>query len=171
MTGLTQNYAELNEANKPFIFYPFRIRQFLDSSLPFGVCASWSSRYQESDGRILLILKIDGHWIFLTGIPVEQNGLLWTLYDGLREGQAMPWMHQVALTFSMVLQGRFLGMTMGASLTQTRPYTCGTLALMHMATQLRLLDWVNDQMVLGFSHIKLASAAFMRVEQMNRTKS
>lgn len=83
MTGLTQNYAELNEANKPFIFYPFRIRQFLDSSLPFGVCASWSSRYQESDGRILLILKIDGHWIFLTGIPVEQNGLLWTLWTSI----------------------------------------------------------------------------------------
>ena len=138
MTGLTQNYAELNEANKPFIFYPFRIRQFLDSSLPFGVCASWSSRYQESDGRILLILKIDGHWIFLTGIPVEQNGLLWTLYDGLRLGHLVLPVCCLALRLCAVLQLEFDGLLIGKGLPQLQPHTCGTLALVHMALVLQL---------------------------------
>lgn len=110
MSGLTQHYEEQNAVSKPLIIYPFRLRQFLDLKMPSGVCDSGRSQHQNSDGRIFLIVKTDGHWIFLAGIPVAQTGLQWTLYDGLRLGHLVLPACCLALQFCDILQLDFGGL-------------------------------------------------------------
>ena len=68
------------------------------------VSVTGRSQHQNSDGRIFLIVKTDGHWIFLAGIRVAQTGLQWTLYDGLRLGHLVRPACCLALQFGDILQ-------------------------------------------------------------------
>ena len=62
--------------------------------------------------------------------------------------QALPWKNQVNQKISDALGETFLGMRPELSHPQAHGFTCGTLALIHMAQQLNLLYAVDDEQVL-----------------------
>eukprot|EP00435_Cladocopium_sp_Y103_P073302 s64_g43.t1 len=137
--------CDWTSAPKPFMLYPFRVQQFLDLGLPVAVAQSWISRSRKESGDVLLICELHGHWFFLCGLwNLQHDGLAWTLFDGLRQGQAIPWMHQLTAKLSLILQARSLGLCMGSGLSQHQPHTCGTVALLHLALWLSLLNKVDD---------------------------
>ena len=86
---------------------------------------------------------------FLHGLWTQQgSGLQWTLYDGLRQGQTLPWMFQVTRKLTALLRAEHLGLFVAQGLRQLHPNTCGTIALLHLAQHLQLLE--------GTSHTEIA---------------
>jgi hypothetical protein len=148
MQALAQHHKEVHNADEIFILPPFQALPFLDRALPLSVASSWATRWQKTLGHIFLTCELHGHWTLVHGFwnPHDQ-GLEWTLHDGLNMQQTMPWMRQVTKKFSYALRTQFLGIRPGLSHPQTHGFTCGTLALVHMAQQLHLLHQVADEQV------------------------
>ena len=86
---------------------------------------------------------------FLHGLWTQQgSGLQWTLYDGLRQGQALPWMFQVTRKLTDLLKVEHLGLFVAQGFRQLHSNTCGAIALLHLAQHLQLLE--------GTSHTEIA---------------
>ena len=141
--------ADLDESPcplKPWITYPFRVDQFLQTSLPDDLCSTWKASYQRSSGSIYVICEYHGHWFLLVGCCNElKDGIYWTLHDGLRQGHQLTTFSLVAKKLSGILDLDFVDLHMGNGLLQAHPSTCGTVALVQMALDLRLTapetDW------------------------------
>ena len=132
-----------------FSLYPFSANQFLRMTLPQQVAKSWQQRRQRESGDVHIIVELHGHWLYLHGLWTSSlRGLSWTLYDGLRMGQAIPWMLQVTQKLTQALDSNFLGLHQGHSLPQQHNMTCGTLALLHMAQTLGMLSAATDDQIL-----------------------
>ena len=58
--------------------------------------------------------------------------------------EALPWIHQVAAKISYILCEPFVGLQPGFSIPQEHPNACGTLALLHFAKCLCLVDLDMD---------------------------
>ena len=133
----------------PFVLYPFRARDFLMKQIPNAVAYAWQQRFLRASCDVYLICELHGHWIFLHGLWTQQGrGLQWTLYDGLRQGQTLPWMFQVTRKLTDLLQAEHLGLFVAQGLRQLHSNTCGTIALLHLAQHLQLLE--------GTSHTEIA---------------
>ena len=134
----------------PFLMYPFSVVQFLQMDLPIAVTQSWHRRWSLDQGDIFLICELHGHWILLHGRWISgQQGLHWTVHDGLLMSQSFPWCLQLTMKFTHALQLQHLGLTTGLSIAQVQPHTCGTIALLHLAQRLQLLDQVRSDEVLA----------------------
>ena len=130
---------------EPFLLPPFKLTHFLRLDLPPAVQQDWIQRSSCGQGPIFMIGELHGHWILLHGLWNSQHdGLEWTLYDGLRMGQSWPWAYYTAQKMSKALQVGFSGMTPGVGLCQRHAFTCGSIALIHMAQLLHLLHDVSD---------------------------
>ena len=137
--------ARLSENGKPWMLYPFRAVQFLTHEIPVAVCHTWQSNYQASNGSIYLICELDGHWLLLVGSPTGlRHQIQWTLHDGLRQSHLLRLIAKLAQKLSHLLDLDFLGLTMGTGLLQAHASTCGTVALVQMALELRLTK-VDEQ--------------------------
>ena len=145
MQALIASQHQMQQSAKSFVLYPFQVRQFLQLTIPDEIRRSWQERRHKEQGDIFLICELHGHWILVHGRwNCRSHGLEWTLHDGLHMQQALPWIHQVIVKLSCILGERCLGIRPGDSLQQHHKHTCGTLALVHMARRLSLLDMDSD---------------------------
>jgi hypothetical protein len=141
MQELIQVASMQKLAPTPFVFYPFRVNQLLQQTPPPAVQASWKARRQHETGDILFICEWQDHWLLVHGLWNQQEqGLDWILHDGLYMHQALPCITQVVHQISQALGDPCLGLQLGHSHPQRHGHTCGTIALLHFAHCLRLLD-------------------------------
>lgn len=139
MKALASHFGKEFDYPEPWVTYPFRANQLLQLQLHEAVWQSWHISYNASNGHVYVICELDCHWFLLTGHPDDRKrGLTWTLYDGLRQGHQLPILVQVAQKLCYALDLDFLGLCMGQGLLQAQPFTCGTIALVHMALDLCL---------------------------------
>ena len=136
----------------PFMLYPFRGRQLMRLSIPIQFQEDTKSIYHNTDGRVFLICELNDHWILLVGEPVMQNGLSWTLYDGLRQGQLHEPGLQVATKITNLLGKNFVGLHLGDGLLQRHQTSCGTIALLQLAIELGLLSTAEEDEVTSIHH-------------------
>jgi len=136
MKAFADHHAILHEDRKPWIFYPFRMHQFMQQSLPDTICQSWQHGYQLSNGSIFVIFESMGHWLLLVGHPQQSKEISWTLHDGLRQDQQLLLAAALAIKICHTLDLVFRGIHMGNGLLQAHPNTCGTIALVQMALDL-----------------------------------
>ena len=127
------------EGTGPFMLYPFRALQFLSHALPPAVGLTWQHGLRQSSGKLYVICELYGHWILLCGSEDQiLDGIEWVLYDGLSQQELMaPALHIVS-KISLMLNKGCIGLSMGLGLQQTQASTCGTIALVQMALDLRL---------------------------------
>ena len=93
MQAMINEISAHTQAGGHFSLYPFSASQFLRMTLPPQVAKSWQQRRQRESGDVHIIVELHGHWLYLHGLWTSSlRGLSWTLYDGLRMGQATPWM-------------------------------------------------------------------------------
>eukprot|EP00435_Cladocopium_sp_Y103_P044798 s2183_g12.t1 len=121
----------------PFTLYPFRASQLLDSDAHPAVLANWRQRFQNSNGDALIIFETHGHWTLLAGHFTDK--LQWMHYDGLSLDFSAE-IHTVACEVATRLS-QCLALPFGLCsphhlVSQRLPYTCGTVALMHVAALL-----------------------------------
>eukprot|EP00435_Cladocopium_sp_Y103_P013864 s4955_g3.t1 len=141
MTGLGLHFHQETGLPSPLMLYPFRLQQLLRLSLPDTVCASWRRSFCRSN-RLFAICEVDGHWILLHGQRTQQDdGLHWTLHDGLRQSHLLERLHQAVIMLSEALRLPFASFSCGFGLQQSHPTTCGTVALLQLAMDLGLLDF------------------------------
>eukprot|EP00435_Cladocopium_sp_Y103_P026257 s555_g6.t1 len=126
----------------PRTIYPFRAEQFLRLSLPPGLLGNWQSRFHASTGQILVIFEHANHWTLLVGD--HRDHLHWRHFDGF-PGTFLSATSEVAFQVA-VKMAQCLDIDMGDFQSyclwhQTRPTTCGTLALLH-ASHVMQLDFL-----------------------------
>eukprot|EP00438_Fugacium_kawagutii_P019500 Skav235633 [mRNA] locus=scaffold358:423522:427481:- [translate_table: standard] len=120
-----------------FTVYPFRAQHFLELSLPQAVILDWHQQYAASNGCIVLILAHEAHWFVLHAEHDDGAGLRWTLLDGHAALHPICELTDVAvnvaLKFSHIMGAQFHSLVAGCIFGQFLPFTCGTIALAHMA--------------------------------------
>ena len=159
MKALVTHKAQQSHMPAPWIIYPFRTASILQRQLPVEVQQSWTENYQGSNGQIFVICEIYDYWILLLGQKQQQSdGLSWTLHDGLRQGHLLMVLAEVAQKIGNALDLDFAGIQMGHGLCQTQESTCGTIALVQMALDLRLIA-VDD------THDVLQLHCWLRAQQ------
>eukprot|EP00435_Cladocopium_sp_Y103_P024988 s2118_g6.t1 len=138
MKLLLDFHAPLPTDSKPWILYPFRATHLLQRSLPNAVLSDWQLRYHQSNGTIMAIFEFDHHWTFL--MDTMDVGLTWTFFDGLSNPSTsqlrMAQLVAEALTHHLGLM--MCAFLEGPASLQHLPYTCGTVALLHMAICLKV---------------------------------
>eukprot|EP00438_Fugacium_kawagutii_P004592 Skav228983 [mRNA] locus=scaffold127:31096:34704:+ [translate_table: standard] len=122
-----------------FTMYPFRALQFLHMELPSEVVEDWHPKIRAATSGIVLVLIHAQHWVVLAAAETSPatDGLCWTLYDGLREGpqaaEVMVISACVVSKFSRLMDCQVDSFSVDCVFPQTLPYTCGSIALAHMA--------------------------------------
>lgn len=122
----------------PFMLYPFQISHLQRCDPPAAFTQVWQRLHRKSSKDVLTICEIDGHWILLVGTYQQEFGLQWTLYDGLRQSHLLDTASPAVKKLCQLLDLDFLGLAEGLGLQQTHPFTCGTVALLQMASLLGL---------------------------------
>eukprot|EP00435_Cladocopium_sp_Y103_P006978 s3515_g2.t1 len=141
MQAMLHEVQHLTDPVLPFVLYPFQVQHLLNVDFPPAVSRSWQQRRQTERGDILLICELHGHWILIHGVwNSRYQGLFWTLHDGLCMHRAFPWILQATRKLSLLLGERFLDLQPGLCIPQRHNHICGTLALLHFAQCLSLLD-------------------------------
>ena len=132
MKALVTHKAQQSHMPAPWIIYPFRTVSILQRQLPVEVQQSWTENYQRSNGQIFVICEIYDHWILLLGQKQQQSdGLSWTFCSWFWRR----WHRRIGNALDL----DFAGIQMGHGLCQTQESTCGTIALVQMALDLRLI--------------------------------
>jgi len=124
---------------RPLAIYPFRAEHLLRQKPHPAVCQDWQLRYQASDGRIMIIYEFDNHWTLLVGR--NEGSIQWTHFDGLLQDDDSAHRaiaERVAACITHCLDFDMGDCTFLTSRRQQESYTCGTVALMHMADCLQL---------------------------------
>lgn len=124
--------------------YPFEATQFLHQNHPDTVLADWHQRYQQTTGDIMLIFSHRRHWVVLQAVSVDNqttgSDLQWTLWDGSADcpqaGDIMYVGACIAHRLSMLFEMHMASFQVTSWFDQTLPFTCGTIALAHMASLL-----------------------------------
>ena len=155
MQALTRYYTELYQRPSPFMLYPFRAQHFLDLHAPAGLRDTWQCQFHRSSHSIYVIFEISHHWVLLVGQWASQsNGLSWTLYDGLRDFRLLPVIYQVAHKLCDLLEVRMAELSACQPLEQRHAFTCGTIALVHLALDL-CLTTMPDESEIQLLHAQL----------------
>ena len=125
---------------RPMLVYPFQAQALLCQIVHDQVILNWKTRYVKTDGKVILIFAYQDHWIVLAARPLVTSvgkGLVWTFFDGLRDHPfAMDFQEvamQVALQFTQWFDCEMLQFLNGTVLLQHFPFTCGTIAVAHVA--------------------------------------
>ena len=102
----------------------------LDGTATGFQCDGLRRLFHESTGSIYCIFTAKNHWALLCGL-MENQKLIWTYLDGLRENilhEAVNPVPRLPCDFSEPISLQ----------PQTLPYTCGTIAIMHLCLVLGL---------------------------------
>ena len=125
--------------NKPFTLYPFRAKQFLDHPVHEAVQHSWRTACRAAEGTMLMIVEHDHHWVVLhSRAPgLLAQGAFWTCYDGLghysHSAELQPTLEALLRSLADIVEMPLLGLRFECYFQQTLPFTCGTIALAHVA--------------------------------------
>ena len=94
---------------------------------------------------VALIFQVDHHWSLLFGVIIV-DGILWVHYDGLDHASADKalWLgHKITQTLGL----RTLGFSCRCHFAQHDDFTCGTIALLHLAAALGLRGYLPRPML------------------------
>jgi hypothetical protein len=132
----------------PYDEPPLMITPSLAEALILGTATSFQCHglralYQESDGRVYCIFAARNHWALLCGIT-EHNALTWTYFDGLHSS-VMDEALSLAWTLCSVLHMPCTSVDAFSMQPQTLPFTCGTIAIMHLCLLMGLEGHFSPQ--------------------------
>lgn len=139
MRMLLDLMSKTGHLDLPMIQYPFRATHLLRRQLPPAVLHDWQQRFSHSNGRICIIYEHAGHWTFLTGVRHDQ--IHWTHFDGLDSkpnSKSLRLAGAIAEEITTCLDHEMGNCNAGTSIPQLCSFSCGTIALLNMAHQLRV---------------------------------
>ena len=125
--------------HKPFALYPFRAQHFLAQSVHEAVQHAWRTAYRAAEGSMLLVVEHDHHWVVLhSRAPgLLAHGASWTCFDGLinhhHSSESKQTLEAILRGIADITEMPFLGLQFECVFEQTLPFTCGTIALAHVA--------------------------------------
>eukprot|EP00435_Cladocopium_sp_Y103_P041446 s1405_g11.t1 len=133
-----------------FLLHPLLLNELLHkrSGLP-GLLEFQKAEHSTLAG----IFAADNHWALLWG-QVCPDGLCWTYFDGLPHRLEV-FAHQLALDLAIVLGFSSWTFQHASFFRQVHPYTCGTLALLHLCRCLGFSLDFSAPALLDFHHFLL----------------
>lgn len=158
MKALMTHIQPEAKIRQPMTLYPFRALQLLHQQLPTGLLTDWQHRFTKAEGNIIVIYEYLNHWTWLVGELSDR--LHWCHYDGLRTDDTdaqIAMANRVAHKLSSCL-GLDMGNIHSRSIwTQRLPFTCGTIALCHLAEALQLPHCLPQQDEMTLHHTFLTT--------------
>ena len=144
---------------RPLLGNPLDLHHLMTQGWTSAQADSFRAAYELSDGSLLLLVPLRGHWYLFWGFLQDQQ-LSWICYDGLRQQD-----YSLALDFvrsiMRILGFPFCGCTTTRLFPQVHSYTCGTVALVHLLQILGLrMDFSGDiELALHQTFLTLPSPA------------
>eukprot|EP00438_Fugacium_kawagutii_P013642 Skav213115 [mRNA] locus=scaffold107:37661:42058:+ [translate_table: standard] len=109
---------------------PCQALDLLDGVVPDSVSDSWPVSFGQVDGDLFCIFVSFGHWTLLWGRS-SPDGLAWFHFDGLGN-MVLPMAHRLVRTLSQHFGLPHAPMFQCCLQPQQLPFTCGTVALLHL---------------------------------------
>lgn len=125
----------------PLTLHPGMLSRLLTGATPPG---DLGARFLESDGTVICIFAADGHWALLWGQLLHEH-LHWYYCDGI-QGRLLTEAQQLAkiLSVELSLDWTFSSFSLH---TQDDPFSCGSVALLHVGSLLGLFGRVTTEVV------------------------
>eukprot|EP00435_Cladocopium_sp_Y103_P074243 s90_g47.t1 len=119
-----------HEAKSALVIHPAFAAALQDRWISTPHAQHLKTAFEASSGHILCIFETQGHWLLLWGERIAET-FQWTCYDGFDDtSRSAP--TALASTISSLLGLDFRPLQLRCHVPQLDPFTCGTIALVHL---------------------------------------